>query len=95
MKRIRLFFTVMVMLLASATAFAQNITVGGVVTDSNDQPVIGATVMVAGTNTGTATDADGAFKISAPANGQLVVSVIGYTTETVNIQGRTFIAIQV
>lgn len=85
----------MVMLLASASAFAQNITVGGVVTDSNDQPVIGATVMVAGTKTGTATDADGAFSISAPANGQLVVSIIGYATETVNIEGRTFIAIQV
>ena len=85
----------MVMLLASASAFAQNITVGGVVTDSNDQPVIGATVMVAGTKTGTATDADGAFSISAPANGQLVVSIIGYSTETVNIEGRTFIAIQV
>ena len=44
MKRIRLFFTVMVMLLASAAALAQNITVGGIVTDTNDQPVVGATV---------------------------------------------------
>ena len=63
MKRIRFFFTVMVMLLASASAFAQNITVGGVVTDTNDEPVIGATVMVAGTQTGTSTDVDGAFSI--------------------------------
>ena len=95
MKRIRFFFTVMVMLLASASAFAQNITVGGVVTDTNDEPVIGATVMVAGTQTGTSTDVDGAFSISAPANGQLVVSVIGYATETIDINGRTFIAVKV
>ena len=95
MKRIRFFFTVMVMLLASASAFAQNITVGGVVTDTNDEPVIGATVMVAGTQTGTSTDVDGAFSISAPANGQLVVSVIGYATETIDIDGRTFIAVKV
>ena len=85
----------MVMLLASASAFAQNITVGGVVTDTNDEPVIGATVMVAGTQTGTSTDVDGAFSISAPANGQLVVSVIGYATETIDIDGRTFIAVKV
>ena len=95
MKRIRFFFTVMVMLLASAAALAQNITVGGVVTDTNDEPVIGATVMVAGTQTGTSTDVDGAFSISAPANGQLVVSVIGYATETIDINGRTFIAVKV
>ena len=87
MKRIRLFFTVMVMLLASASAFAQNMTVSGVVTDSADAPVPGATVMVEGTQTGTSTDADGAFKITAPANGKLIVSIIGYATQTVPVEG--------
>ena len=49
MKKIKLFFMVMAMLLASAAANAQNMTVTGVVTDSKDVPVIGATVMVEGT----------------------------------------------
>ena len=80
MKKIKLFFMVMAMLLASAAANAQNMTVTGVVTDSNDVPVIGATVRVEGTQTGTSTDVDGAFKISVPANGTLVVSIIGYAT---------------
>ena len=95
MKRMRFFFTLMAVLLASAVAYAQNITVEGVVTDANDVPVIGATVMVTGTQNGTSTDIDGAFKISAPANGQLTVSIIGYATQTINIEGRTFIAVQV
>ena len=95
MKKIKLFFMVMAMLLASAAANAQNMTVTGVVTDSNDVPVIGATVMVEGTQTGTSTDVDGAFKISVPANGTLVVSIIGYATETVPVEGRSFIAVQV
>ena len=95
MKKIKLFFMVMAVLLASASAFAQNMTVTGVVTDSNDEPVAGATVMVVGTQTGTSTDADGAFKLTAPANGSLVVSIIGYATETVPVEGRSFIAIQV
>ncbi len=95
MKRIKFFFTLMAVLLASAVAYAQNITVEGVVTDASDVPVIGATVMVTGTQTGTSTDIDGAFRISAPANGQLTVSIIGYATQTINIEGRTFIAVQV
>ncbi|MBE6216735.1 MAG: TonB-dependent receptor [Bacteroidales bacterium] len=94
MKRIRLFFTVMVMLLASASAFAQNMTVSGVVTDSNDVPLIGATVMVEGTQTGTSTDVDGAFSLTAPKNGTLVVSVIGYATKNIPVNGQSFIAVQ-
>ncbi len=94
MKKIKLFFMVMAMLLASAAANAQNMTVTGVVTDSSDLPVIGATVMVEGTQTGTSTDADGAFKLSAPANGSLVVSIVGYATQTIPVEGRSFIAIQ-
>ena len=94
MKRIRLFFTVMVMLLASASAFAQNMTVSGVVTDSNDVPLIGATVMVEGTQTGTSTDVDGAFSLTAPKNGTLVVSVIGYATKNIPVNGQSFITVQ-
>ena len=85
----------MAALLASAVAYAQNMTVSGVVTDSADAPVPGATVMVEGTQTGTSTDADGAFKITAPANGKLIVSIIGYATQTVPVEGRSFIAVQV
>ena len=45
---------------------AQNRKVKGIVTDSADIPVIGATVIVEGTTTGTSTDENGEFEISAP-----------------------------
>lgn len=42
-------------------SFAQSVEVTGVVTDTNNEPLIGATVMVKGTTTGTITDFDGKF----------------------------------
>ena len=58
--------------------------VSGTVTSSEDgQPVVGATVKVAGTNQGTITDLNGHFSLQAPANARLEVSYIGMTTQTV------------
>ena len=59
MKRIKLFFTVLAVLVATV-AFAQNVTVSGVVTDSETgEPVPFATIQIAGTLDGGSTDADG------------------------------------
>lgn len=58
--------------------------VSGTVTSSEDgQPVVGATVKVAGTNQGTITDLNGHFSLQAPANARLEVPYIGMTTQTV------------
>lgn len=57
--------------------------VSGVVTDDKGDPVIGAAVRVAGTKTGTVTDVDGRFTISAPANARLDISYIGMLPKTV------------
>ncbi|MGN1229068.1 MAG: SusC/RagA family TonB-linked outer membrane protein, partial [Prevotella sp.] len=67
-------------------ALAQNI-VKGTVNDENGDPVIGATVRVLGTNTGTVTDIDGHFQVNAASNAQLSVSYIGYGTQTVKVDG--------
>ncbi len=75
---------------AVAMGFAQSATVKGKVTDSNNVPVIGATVFVEGTQNGTATDANGDFTLSAPSQGNLVVTYVGYTPQTVAIAGKTF-----
>ena len=62
----------------SSAAFAQNITVSGVVTDSSTgQGIPFASLMVKGTMTGTSTDGDGLYFIDVPANGTLVFSSIG------------------
>ena len=60
---------------------AQNRTVRGVVTD-DEGPLIGASVMIKGTNSGTATDLDGRYTLSVPSSSTtLVFSCIGYQTE--------------
>ena len=69
------------LLLAGASAFAQQITVTGVVTSSADgYGVIGAAVQEKGTDNGTITDFDGNFTITVKEGAILVFSSIGYST---------------
>ena len=82
MKKIYSFCLCLVAMLLSLTAMAQQ-TVKGTVIDEAGQPVIGATVIVKGTNQGTTTGIDGAFQIVVPAKGELQVSYIGYITENI------------
>ena len=56
---------------------AQNITYKGVVVDESGEPIIGASVKVAGTTTGTITDLDGKFQVVVPSGKQVEVSYIG------------------
>lgn len=78
----------LVLLLASAPAFAQ--TVSGRVTNSADgQGLPGVSVLVKGTTVGTTTDSDGKFSISADANSTLVFSFIGFASQEVAVGNRT------
>ena len=70
-------------------------TVTGVVTSEADkQPVIGATVMVQGTSTGTATDFDGKYTINAGDNDVLVFSYVGMETSNIKVNGRDVINVE-
>ncbi len=70
--------------------------VRGVVTSSEDgEPLIGVTVFVKGTTTGTATDLDGSYEIQVdPATGVLVFSYTGFRSQEVSIGGRTTLDVQ-
>lgn len=70
-------------------AFAQTITVKGIVKDGMGEPVIGASVIETGTTNGMITDLDGNFTIKVPANANLTISFVGYQTQTVDVAGRT------
>lgn len=83
----KMVFTCLLMLCASVTSFAQNGKVTGTVTDEKGEPIIGASVLVKGTSTGTITDIDGNFSFNAPAKGKLVISYIGYVKQEVTISG--------
>ena len=57
--------------LSVGTTFAQSQVSGKVTSSEDGSPVIGASIKVAGTNTGTVTDIDGNFSLNAPANAKL------------------------
>jgi len=89
MKKIRIFFAAMVMLVLSTAAFAQNITVNGTVKDESGDGIVQASVVLKGSNTVyTMTNLSGEFTLSVPANGVLQVSCIGYTVAEVPVNGR-------
>jgi TonB-linked SusC/RagA family outer membrane protein len=70
-------------------AFAQSITVKGIVKDAAGETLIGVSVKVVGTSTGTITDLSGAFEIKASENSKLSFSYIGYQTSEIDVNGRT------
>ncbi len=70
-------------LLISVCVQAQNITIhGSVLSKSDDEPLIGASVTLSDGKTGVSSDVDGTFTISVPQNAKLTFSYIGYTTKT-------------
>jgi hypothetical protein len=81
----------MTLLLAffAISIYAQNVTVKGSVKDQLGDPVIGATVKVLGSSTGTVTDIDGNFSISCSPNATLEFSYIGFSTKAVDVKGHT------
>lgn len=81
--------------LFAITAQAQNKTITGRVTDSKDgSPLVGASVVVKGTKTGTQTGADGTFRISVPASAStLVISSVGFGTQEVSISSTSNVSL--
>lgn len=77
------------LLLLSGQVFAQSLTVKGQVVDTASTGIFGATVQVKGTSTGTATDADGRFTISAAKGAVLIISSLGYMSREVTVNGET------
>ncbi len=75
-------------MLLCTVAFAQK-SITGKVTGPDGQPVSGATVAVKGSNVATSTGADGTFVLTAPNEGTLVISFIGYDVREIPVSGRT------
>lgn len=89
MKSILNFFTVLVAMCVSVSAFAQ-VSVKGTIKDGNDTPIPGATVVEVGTSNGQVADADGKYTINvASGNAVLQFSCIGYETVEVALNGRS------
>ena len=81
------FFTV------SISAFAQG-TVSGKITDDTGEGLPGVTVLVEGTSTGTVTDIEGNYNLAAASDAVLKISYIGFKTQTIPVNGRSTINVQ-
>lgn len=78
--------------LFSLGTFAQHITVRGNITDGSGESLVGVTVQVQGTNIGTVTDVDGNYNIpNVSSSAILEVSYVGMRTQSIPVNGRTFI----
>lgn len=80
-----------IMLMAKTTqtdAAQQKRHITGVVKDIKGETIIGANIMIKGTGTGVSTNIDGEFSIEAAAGEELIVSFIGYLTQTIKIDSQ-------
>ncbi len=83
-------YLILMGLCLSLSSFAQNITVTGVVKDSHfGEPVIGASILEKGTMNGIVTDFNGNFTLQVAPDAEIVVSYIGYISQTVAVNGQT------
>ncbi len=83
----------MLLFLLCIHAQAQERTVTGVVTSgSNNQPLIGVSILIRGTTTGAITDIDGKYSVKVPGDSAvLVFTYVGYVKEEVSATGKSII----
>lgn len=75
-------------LLGSSSLYAQQ-TISGKVTDSDNEPLIGVNVQIKNSGSGTVTDIDGTYSISAASTDVLVFSYIGFAPMEIEVGGQT------
>jgi iron complex outermembrane receptor protein len=80
---------VVLLFLSSSQLLAQTRTVTGTVSDQTGKGISGVTVSVKGTNNATSTDASGVYRITAPENGTLVFTSVGFETMEMPLAGQT------
>lgn len=79
-------------MLCVTQVFAQNRTVTGTVTAKDDGlPIPGATVKVKGTTNATVTNSAGKYSLSVPGGSSIVISFVGYDTQTIAVGSQTTI----
>lgn len=83
----------MLVLFIHGNAFGQQVEVSGTVTGADGLAIPGVSILVLGTTTGTTTNIDGEYSLTAPSDGTLVFSYIGYIRQEVAVGGRSVINI--
>ncbi|MFC2335431.1 MAG: SusC/RagA family TonB-linked outer membrane protein, partial [Prevotella sp.] len=84
----RILLLLLSVLFSLTVSAQQQITVKGSVLSSDNEPVVGATVLQTGTGNGTVTDVNGEFTITVPAGSMLKISYIGFQTQDVKASSQ-------
>lgn len=93
--RLKQLLVIVLLGLGTVSTYAQTKTVTGVVkSESDGEPLVGATVKVKETNTGSTTDLDGRYTVQARPGQTLVVSYIGYRSKEVRVERSARIDVQ-
>jgi Ca-activated chloride channel family protein len=90
---IKLMLVLALVAVTAGAATTRNITVSGTVTDENNCPLIGATVIEKGTQNADISKSDGTYSISVPKGATLVFSLSGYITQEHKVTGATLNAV--
>jgi len=93
MRKFMTFLAVMLVLQLQQKVFAQERTITGTVLSQDNAPVVGASVIIKGKTTGTQTDPEGKFEITALPKDVLVISAVGFTTKDVKVGNSSTISI--
>ena len=89
--RLRSILALVCLLLTASSVLAQTKTVTGTVTDSQNEPLIGASILIQGTSSGTITDLDGKYSISATPEDVLEFSYVGMEKQNIRVGQQTVI----
>jgi len=92
-KYLKLYLLVLFYCTISHISLAQ-VTVEGSITDEMGEPLVGVTILEKGTDNGTVSDIDGQYKISVQSGATLTFSFIGYSKESVKVNSRSRIDVQ-
>ncbi len=94
MQRSRCILLFLFAVLGCFTAFAQESPITGVVLSSDGNiPLVGATVLLKGTSTGSVTDVNGRFAIKAKVGQTLLVRYVGFPQAEITIQNTASLTI--
>ena len=87
------YFLLFLALITTALLNAQNSEINGSVSGADGLSIPGANILILGSSTGTTTDFDGNFSISVKSGDVLVVSYIGFLTQSITISNQTSLTI--
>lgn len=76
-----------------ATAQTSAVSVNGIITDKTNEPLIGASIVVEGTQTGTVTDLDGKFQLNVPVGKSILITYTGFIAQKIEVKKATTLTI--